>query len=60
MLGLFVFPYPPNSDIDYRIFNVQNYVILLMLAWAYLYARGPTSQHNIFDSKNLSYFFLCS
>ena len=43
---------PPNSDIDYRIFNVRTWSFLLRVHGGW--ACTPTSQDNIFDWKTLT------
>ena len=52
---------PPNSDMDYRIFNVRTWSFLCVRI---LYTRGlgtPTaSQHNIFDSKKITIVYCAS
>ena len=55
MLGLFMFPYPPNSDMDYRIFNVRT--------WSFLCVRGHTDSESaqlFWPRKTLTNFLLCS
>ena len=55
--GSLCFCNPPNSDMDYRIFNVHTRSFLYVNI---IYTRGfgtLTSQHNIFDSEKLSHIF---
>ena len=49
---------PPNSDIDYRIFNVRTWSLLCVRIHAGVLDTSAAIQHNIFDSEKLSQIFL--
>ena len=51
---------PPNSDMDYRSFNVHTYMVVRMRAYTHWGGWGtPTaSQHNLFDSENPTVFLV--